>query len=323
MGVVSHAVRMPKQPNLPHSPISILQARSLGIEPARLRSRALQHPFYGVRSLGLNLDDVVDRCRAYAPLMSDAAVFSHSTAARLWGMPLPQALADELHVTVAVPRRAPERAGVIGHQQRLDPAERVTVRGLAVASPAATWAQLAELLTVDDLTAVGEFILTGNPFRKLLPLAEMSEIAAAIAVRSRGPGHRIRVAAVAQVMEGPLSRPETFVRLLVTRCGIPLPVINGDIYDDRGRWVAMPDLKWPQYRVALEYQGDHHRGQKQFRDDIARLEKLVDADWLVVQVTAAELYGDPRVIVERVAARLRSRGWQVRIDLRHLTTFAR
>ena len=312
---------MPRLPDLPHNPLSIARARSLGIEPARLRSRTLQRPYYGVRSLELDLDDVVERCRAYSQVMSDAAVFSHSTAARLWGMPLPQALAEELHVTVAVPRRAPAGAGVIGHQQRLTPAERGNLRGLAVASPAATWAQLAELVTADDLTAVGEFVLTGNPFQMRLPLAEMSDIAAAIAVRSRGPGHRIRTAAAAQMMEGPLSRPETFVRLLVTRCGIPMPAINDDVYDEWGRWVAMPDLTWPEYRVALEYQGDHHRGQKQFRDDITRLEKLIDAHWLVVQVTAAELYGDPRVIVERVAARLRSRGWRGRIDLRHLTTF--
>ena len=316
---------MSKLPTLPPdllpNPISIAQARSLGVEPARLRSRPLQRPFYGVRSLDLDLSNVVDRCLAYSPVMSSAAVFSHSTAARLWGMPLPLTLEDELHVTVATPHRAPAGAGVIGHSQRLSPHERVTLRGLAVASPAATWAQLAELLTVDDLTAVGDFLLTGNPYAHQLPLAEMADIAAAIRVRSRGPGHRIRIAAAAEMREGPLSRPETFVRLLLIRCAIPVPAVNEDVFDDRGRFVAMPDLQWQEYRVALEYQGDHHRGQRQFRADISRLEKLVDAGWLVVQVSAAELFGNPGVIVERVARRLRSRGWNGRIDLRQLTTF--
>ena len=83
----------------------------------------------------------------------------------------------------------------------------------------------------------------------------------------------------------------------------------------------MPDLHWPGYRVALEYQGDHHREKKRFRADISRLERLVDGGWLVIQVTAKELYGDPQVIVERVARRLASRGWAGRIHLRHLTTF--
>jgi len=312
---------MAKSPDLPSTPISIAQARSLGINPAHLRSRKLQRPFYGVRSLGLDLSAVFDRCLAYSSVMSDAAVFSHSTAARLWGMPLPLALDEELHVTVALPRRAPAGAGVVGHRQRLEPGARVSLSGLAVASPAATWAQLGELLTIDDLTAVGEYLLTGNPYAKQLPLADIEDIMAAIEVRLRGPGHRNRMTAAAQMKEGPLSRPETFVRLLLTRCGIPMPLINSDVYDG-GRFVAMPDLKWEEFKVALEYQGEHHRGRKQFRADISRLEKLIDAGWLVVQVTAAELYGNPRVIVERVAARLRSRGWQGRVDLRHITTFA-
>lgn len=316
---------MPKQPDLPpdllRKPLSIAGARALGVEPARLRSRSLQRPYYAVRSRDLDLNDVADRCRAYVPVMSRAAVFSHSTSAQLWEMPLPLWLNVDVHVTVPVPHRAPAGKAVIGHQQRLELGERVTVHGLAVASPAATWAQLAELLTVDDLIAVGEYIITANPFEKRLALAGTEQLGAALAVRSGGPGHRRRVAALAQIREGALSRPETFVRLLVVRCGLPEPLINTDILGARGEFIAMPDLHWPELRVALEYQGDHHRGRGQFRRDVARLERLVDAGWLVVQVTAAELYGDPQIIVERVARRLESRGWSGRIHLRHLTTF--
>ena len=126
-----------------------------------------------------------------------------------------------------------------------------------------------------------------------------------------------------EMREGAFSRPETFTRLLVTRCGLPQPLINADVLGARGEFIAMPDLQWTRYRVALEYQGDHHRGSRQFRDDIARLEKLIDADWLVVQVTAAELFDNPAIVVERVARRLRSRGWTGCIDLRRLVTFQR
>lgn len=302
-------------------PFTLATALGDGVQPAQLRRRALQRPIWGVRSVGLDPDSMFDRCRAYSARMSPHAVFSHTTAALLWQLPMPLGVDMALHLTVGAPHRAPAGAGVVGHQQRLPQDERTVVAELAVASPAATWAQLADLLGVDDLTAIGEHIITGNPYEKRLPLAQISDLATAIAVREGTPGHRIRSTAFAQMREGALSRPETFVRLLITRCGIPDPLVNADVFDSHGRFLAMPDLQWPDFRVALEYHGDHHRGQRQFRDDISRLEKLIDAGWLVVQVTASELYGDPRVIVERVASRLRARGWQGRVDLRRMTTF--
>ena len=316
---------MSKQPDLPQSlprhPFTIAQARAAGLEYATLRSRALQRPFYAVRSRGLDLSELLDRCRAYSAHMASDAVFSHTTAARIWQLPLPLAIPDELHVTVSIGHRAPEGAVSRGHQQRIAAAEHMTHRGLAVASPAATWAQVAELVALEDLTAIGEHMITGNPYEKRLPLATLTELTAAAAVRSRGPGHRRRMLSLKEMTDGAFSRPETHVRLLLERCGIPRALINADVLGARGEFIAMPDLQWPEFRVALEYQGDGHRTARRFRRDIARLEKLIDADWLVIQVTAAELYSDPRVIVERVARRLASRGWWGRIRLRQLTTF--
>ena len=316
---------MPNIPDLPPhllaTPFTVATARAAGVPPEHLRTRLLQRPFYGVRSTGLDLTNLRDHCLAYSARMHPAGVISHTTAARLWGMPLPLAIPDELHVTVPVPHRAPSGLEVVGHQQRLSPRERVHLDGLAVASPAATWAQLGELLSVEDLLAVGEHMITGNPYEKRLALAEMADLLESIAVRPRGPGHRIRVAAVSEMRSGPLSRPESFVRVLLVRCGIPNPLINEDVCSVRGEFIAMPDLQWPEFRVALEYQGDHHREKKRFRADIARLERLIDAGWIVVQVSASELYGNPAIIVDRVARRLASRGWVGRINLRRLTAF--
>ena len=274
-----------------------------------------------MRSIGLDLTELLDRCRAYSAHLAPDAVFSHTTAARIWELPLPIRLAGGMHVTVPVGHRAPEGAAIRGHQQRLKRSEYATHAGLSVASPAATWAQLAESLALEDLIAVGEHIVTGNPYERRLPLAELHELEQAMAVRNRGPGHRRRVLALAEMREGAFSRPETHVRLLLERCGIPKAEINADVFSPTGQFVAMPDLLWPEFRVALEYQGDGHRSTLRFRRDVSRLEELIDAEWLVVQVTAAELYGDPRVIVERVARRLAARGWRGRIHLRRLTTF--
>lgn len=304
------------------TPFTVAQARDAGVHPQALRSRRLQRPYFAVRSRGLDLARLDQRCRAYAARMHHGAAFSHSTAAALWGMPLPRHLEDSvLHVTVPVGRRAVGGAGVVGHQQRLAEDEVSEVDGLRVVTPAAAWAQLAELVSEPDLVAAGDFLLTGLPLADLLPLATLDELAAASAVRVGGPGARKRGPALGEVRAGSFSRPESLARILLTRAGIPEPVLNSPVHDARGTFVAMPDLQWPEWRVALEYEGDHHREREAYRRDIARLERLVDAGWVVIRVSAAELFGDPRLVVTRVERRLQARGWPGHIHLRQIARF--
>ena len=277
---------------------------------------------FGVRAIGLDLADLSHRCRAYAARMNANAAFSHSTAAALWGIPLPRAIGeDDLHVTVPVGYRAPGGHGITGHQQRMLEADAIARDGLRVVTPAVAWAQLGEMVSPEDLVAAGEFVITGLPLERLPPLSSTEEIAAAHATRVGGPGSRRRTAALREIRAGAYSRPESLVRILLARVGLPEPLINTDIVDGRGRFIATPDLQWPEWRVALEYEGDHHREQTRFRRDIARIERLVDAGWVVVRVSASELYGNPRVIVNRVESRLRSRGWDGSIRLRRIAHF--
>ncbi|CAN5268887.1 hypothetical protein BH11ACT2_BH11ACT2_09520 [soil metagenome] len=247
------------------------EAREAGVTPDRLRSADLDAPFHGVRTRGVDLTLVENRCRAYLTLMSSEAYFSHTTAAMLWGIPL--------------------------------------LRGLPIVSPAAAWADVAESLGVDDLVAAGEAAITGNPIRDRPPIASLEELAAIAQQRRGTAGARARAQALRLMKNGALSRPESLTRLLLVRAGVPHPLINPSIFDDRGAFVAMPDLAWPEYKVALEYEGDHHREVKRYRTDIARVERLVDHGWLVVKVSADDLFDEPRALVERVVRRLVSRGW--------------
>ena len=62
------------------------------------------------------------------------------------------------------------------------------------------------------------------------------------------------------------------------------------------------DMGWPDLKIALEYDGDHHRTDPaQFARDIVRLEELAALGWLVIRVAA----GTPRA---EVLARL-YRAW--------------
>jgi hypothetical protein len=305
---------MPRPSDLPSAlasrPFTTTDAQRQGVTMERLRASDLQRPFHGVRSIDLELSVVEQKCLAYSARMLDREAFSHSTAALLWGMPLPLAVtnANPLHVTVAAPARAVRVKGVVGHQRHYQ-LHVLEHNHYKVVTAAEAWCDLAEQLALHDIVAAGDYAVTGSPYNNILPLTTVEELARAAARRGRGPGSRARRAALDSIEEGPLSRPESLVRLLLLTAGVPHPVINQEVTDARGSSVATPDLAWPEFRVALEYEGDHHRAVKQFRHDIQRIERIVDQGWLVVKVSADDLFDRPRDLVARVVRRLESRGW--------------
>jgi very-short-patch-repair endonuclease len=74
-----------------------------------------------------------------------------------------------------------------------------------------------------------------------------------------------------------------------------------------GQFVAYLDMGWEHQRVALEYDGDHHRtDREQYVKDIRRAEMLERVGWHVVRVIKEDC---PRDIVERVSRALERRGY--------------
>jgi very-short-patch-repair endonuclease len=73
-----------------------------------------------------------------------------------------------------------------------------------------------------------------------------------------------------------------------------------------GFFVARVDFAWPERKVALEYDGLWHAEPGQFARDRRRLNRLREAGWTVVFVTAEDLRS-PRALVDRVARALSAR----------------
>ncbi len=60
-----------------------------------------------------------------------------------------------------------------------------------------------------------------------------------------------------------------------------------------------------EWRIAIEYDGDHHRtDERQFARDIARVERLEAADWIVIRVTAKD---KPADVLRRIRAAIARR----------------
>ena len=89
------------------------------------------------------------------------------------------------------------------------------------------------------------------------------------------------------------------------RSGFPRPRTQIPVTDDRGRVKYYLDMGWEAIKVAVEYDGDHHRTDRtQFAKDVVRLEELADLGWLIVRVVADNREAD---ILERV-----QRAWDAR-----------
>ena len=97
-------------------PFSVGRALALGVGVGRLRGADLERPFWGIRVPTGSERSIVNMVDAYAERMSPGAYFSHITAARLWGIPLPFALErrSALDVAVRPGQVVPVGAGIRG-----------------------------------------------------------------------------------------------------------------------------------------------------------------------------------------------------------------
>ncbi|WP_210481393.1 endonuclease domain-containing protein [Naasia sp. SYSU D00948] len=289
------------------APFGVAEARRAGVPRRRLYRKDLARPFHGVRSVTADPEGVRELCMAYLPRLRDGQFFSHTTSARLHGLPLPLRLADDrtVHVSVLAPGRAVRVAGARGHQLIDRPGMMRLVDGLPVASPVETWCQLATLLTVDELIEVGDAVVGHGVSDAEGDYAAMHS---AVSDDNRPCIGRLRDA-FAEVRRGVRSPAETRLRLLLVRAGLPHPEINRRITDEGGRFVAECDLVYPQARLVIEYEGDYHRTDaRTFRSDIVRRERLEDAGWSVLRLTADDLTARRDETVRRVAARIASGG---------------
>ncbi len=295
---------------------SVATARAHGVSPARLRAGDLDTPFHGVRMTGDPAADLTAEHRrlalAFAAKSTPDAFFSHVTAAVLWGLPLPSSVLRKPGIDVAVltPRRNPRGRGVRGHEvdAALVAVIRHPVHGVLLASPASTWAMLGGVLRDPyDLVAAGDAVVrTPQHPADPVALAALADLAAATRA-----GRRVGVPALREALPrirtGSSSRPETWTRLTLVDHGLPEPELAWEVCDANGQFLARVDLAYPQARVAIEYEGEHHlRDVGQWTRDILRYDLLAAEGWRVIRVTKEELTVRPAALVARVRAVLRA-----------------
>ncbi|NES31423.1 hypothetical protein GCE86_23670 [Micromonospora terminaliae] len=131
-----------------------------------------------------------------------------------------------------------------------------------------------------------------------------------VADRSAGrPGGRRARWVFGLADPGAQSPPESHLRVRLMLAGLPRPVAQHPVRGPSGL-VLHPDLAWPQFRVAVEYDGQWHADPDQLTRDRYRLDQLVAAGWLVLHVTGRRLHREFPALVREIRASLVARGWR-------------
>ncbi|MGK2868059.1 MAG: endonuclease domain-containing protein, partial [Mycobacterium sp.] len=110
---------------------------------------------------------------------------------------------------------------------------------------------------------------------------------------------------------GAESPQETRTRLLLVGDGLP-PLRTQIEVRDRYQFVARLDMGWPEFLVAVEFDGAQHwTDARQRSRDIDRIAELEALDWIVIRVSGEMLKNRPNVILHRVRQAPAQRGLDV------------
>lgn len=281
-------------------PFSVGQAFGAGASPDRLRALDLDRRIHGVRGPTGASDDLRSRCRMFSSRLQAGAFISDSTAARLFGAPLPMRLdhAPGVHVTVEAPDRAPHAAGLIGHSRVVMPGDVVTdLDGLRHSSPERLVVELAGVLDLPDLVAVIDF--TTQVSR---PLTTIEALTRRMEAGDRQSRRRVLRAAVSLADPRSESRPESRLRVMASFWGLGVPLANYQVIDPISGRLMRIDVAFPDFMLALEYQSDeHHSGPQKRREDLTRRSRLEALGWTVIEISGDDLR-DPAELRARIHA---------------------
>lgn len=186
--------------------------------------------------------------------------------------------------------------GIIVRRERIDVEDVVELGGLRVTNPARTAFDLARHLPravaiahLDALSAA-----TG---------LTVESVSGLIGSHKGARGVRQCQTALSLMDGGAQSPKESWLRLVLVDAGLPPPGTQIRVTD--GRFLAYLDMGWEQPMVAVEYDGDQHRTDRnQYVKDIRRAEILNRLGWQVIRVINEDR---PHIVVLRVRDALNRR----------------
>jgi hypothetical protein len=289
--------------HLASAPFTVYEARAATLGSSRLRAADLSTAgrlLYLPTGWEFELRGLARALSAATP----GAWISHLTAAMLLGLWLPSWYRGSRELHLSKPKALPpvRREGVVGHTVLVFDDELMVWDGILISTPARTWLDLARILPMEDLVAVGDQLVRQPRVGlegRTRPWTALPQLTAMLARHPKLKGIVKARQALELIRSGSDSAPETFLRLALSDAGLPEPelqlrIVPGDPCSPAA------GLGYRRQRVAIQYDGGHHRTREQQSRDNRRDESFNAAGWRYFKFNADDLADDFRGAVRRV-----------------------
>lgn len=158
-------------------------------------------------------------------------------------------------------------------------------------SPACTWAMFSSRVSLESLIILGEAMMRRGARLQRTTFTEFTTYLDTLEKWAQDNhcnnfkgAHKCRQA-LRLMRDNTDSPQETRTRLALIRHGLDCPSVNYPLLIAGQRLYL--DMAYPQFKVAIEYDGQFHSFQ--WSDDVRRRHLIADAGWQYVQVTSADL----------------------------------
>ena len=256
-------------------------------------------------SLAQRRRDMVARCTEEAKRAGKKLLFGMTTSLALQSVPIPADCdldSAKLHTVSSVKskrfrtRHAPLQTHIWKHAAK---AANVEMNQHVFALDLFhVWAQLAPYVSFESLIVLGDAVIAATSKQPVLAkdrdaAAIYQDLVRFVEQFTRFRGRPSCVRALPLISPGADSPKESEERLSLVAHGIPQPVANYVVPDAAfasGAPITL-DLAWPEFKVAVEYDGDHHRRfRKQYVRDQQKRRRLRQLGWTVIEVFADDLW---------------------------------
>lgn len=244
------------------------------------------------------------QCKEYVNSRNktQSTVFAGVTALELYGIAFPKAdtstKRENIHIQVSQASNRRKSETAVQHVWQHNTALTALASNMYVVDVVTAWAQLGQHSALPALVATAENILhicnskTAQQTVIKCPLVNKYTMYQQIKNMPKFKGKAKCLLALGMVRENVYSVQETYTRLCLISHGLPEPrtnvVVANHIFNSGAP--ATLDLVWERQQVAIEYDGDHHRTDKeQWRRDKNKREVLQSRGWIIYSATANDL----------------------------------
>jgi putative AbiEi antitoxin of type IV toxin-antitoxin system len=233
------------------------------------------------------------------------AAISHQSAVAAHGLPTWGLDLGKVHVTrLSGHGRSDDE--VVQHAGCLGEGDLVmTSTGAVLTTVARSVVEAARLTTYQSAVVMTDAALNRR-------LVSADDLAAALEVVRRRPGASTAVKAVGFADAGAESPGESRLRVLLADQGLPTPVLQAELLEPAGTFVARVDFLFPDERVVVEFDGETKYGDRPADAVIAekwREDRIRELGYIVVRISWSDL-AHPKRTAERIRRAIdRARRW--------------